>query len=525
MSGGAPNKEAKYDRQLRLWQAHGQRALESASILVVNANATATETLKNLVLPGIGAFTLLDAKKVDGADAGNNFFLGVDSLGRNRAESACLLLNELNADVNGAAVIDVRLALDADWLSRFSLVVVANSDDPEITREIARVCWDKNIPFMSVRTYGFVGYLRIQAREHVVVETHPESILDLRLDCPFPELVAYADSFDLESLGNMEFAHVPYVVILLKCLQKWKETREKLPSTTAERNEFKAMVKALERSGVEDENFQEAQKSVFRACSATTVPGAVAAILQEAKSLPMNAETSSFWVLAAAVTRFVEEEGQLPLAGVVPDMKADTESFVRLQTLYRDRAHRDAARVAILAAGLGVGVIVPGVEEVARFCKNVRHVQVVRTSSVESEYGSVVSGGTGWEKAGEVAQLSQDLDSPIAHYLLLRGVDAFYTQHKRYPGYHAQDVESDIGLFKKTCTAMLTGLGLPVSALTDDLIHETVRAGASELHTMASFMGGVCSQEIIKLITGQYVPLNNTFVYNGVKSVGASFYL
>lgn len=42
----------KYDRQLRLWGSGGQKALMEANILLVNAGATGTETLKNLVLPG-----------------------------------------------------------------------------------------------------------------------------------------------------------------------------------------------------------------------------------------------------------------------------------------------------------------------------------------------------------------------------------------------------------------------------------------------------------------------------------------
>jgi len=45
-------KEEKYDRQLRLWGPHGQAALEHAKIALINAGATGTEILKNLVLPG-----------------------------------------------------------------------------------------------------------------------------------------------------------------------------------------------------------------------------------------------------------------------------------------------------------------------------------------------------------------------------------------------------------------------------------------------------------------------------------------
>lgn len=38
--------------KLRLWASAGQTALEKASILVVNGTATASQVLKNLVLPG-----------------------------------------------------------------------------------------------------------------------------------------------------------------------------------------------------------------------------------------------------------------------------------------------------------------------------------------------------------------------------------------------------------------------------------------------------------------------------------------
>ena len=47
------SKEKKYDRQLRLWAASGQAALEGAHVLLVQAgpNAVGVEALKNLILP------------------------------------------------------------------------------------------------------------------------------------------------------------------------------------------------------------------------------------------------------------------------------------------------------------------------------------------------------------------------------------------------------------------------------------------------------------------------------------------
>ncbi len=43
------------------------------------------------------------------------------------------------------------------------------------------------------------------------------------------------------------------------------------------------------------------------------------------------------------------------------------------------------------------------------------------------------------------------------------------------------------------------------------------RGGASTIPTTAAFLGGVVAQEAIKLVTSQYIPLNNTSVVDLVK--------
>uniref|UniRef100_A0A8C0H1A7 THIF-type NAD/FAD binding fold domain-containing protein n=1 Tax=Chelonoidis abingdonii TaxID=106734 RepID=A0A8C0H1A7_CHEAB len=57
--------------RVMLWGDHGQEALEAAHVCVINATATGTEILKNLVLPGIGSFTIVDGNQVTGEDVGN----------------------------------------------------------------------------------------------------------------------------------------------------------------------------------------------------------------------------------------------------------------------------------------------------------------------------------------------------------------------------------------------------------------------------------------------------------------------
>ncbi len=71
MSSITTTKEQRYDRQLRLWGDRGQEILENANICLIGASAIGTELLKDLVLPGIGSFTIVDDTMVSKKDLGN----------------------------------------------------------------------------------------------------------------------------------------------------------------------------------------------------------------------------------------------------------------------------------------------------------------------------------------------------------------------------------------------------------------------------------------------------------------------
>jgi amyloid beta precursor protein binding protein 1 len=155
----------------RLWAATGQSALESARVLVIGASATATSILKNLVLPGIGHFTLLDHTDVSPADAGNNFFFeGPASIGRNRSEEAVRLLAELNDSVDARAdtrdVADV-LASDPSYFSGFSLIITHNLAPVLLTR-LADLHWrnSSSAPLILVRSAGFLAEFFVQFHTH-----------------------------------------------------------------------------------------------------------------------------------------------------------------------------------------------------------------------------------------------------------------------------------------------------------------------------------------------------------------------
>jgi amyloid beta precursor protein binding protein 1 len=45
---------------------------------------------------------------------------------------------------------------------------------------------------------------------------------------------------------------------------------------------------------------------------------------------------------------------------------------------------------------------------------------------------------------------------------------------------------------------------------------EVARAGGGELHNVAALTGGMVAQELIKIVTKQYIPIDNTCVYDGI---------
>jgi amyloid beta precursor protein binding protein 1 len=61
--------------------------------------------------------------------------------------------------------------------------------------------------------------------------------------------------------------------------------------------------------------------------------------------------------------------------------------------------------------------------------------------------------------------------------------------------------------------------------LNDKYVRELIRFSDSKLHTVGAFLGGVASQEAIKILIKQYTPLNNIFVYDGIHGKAQVFEL
>jgi len=524
-------KAKRYDRQLRLWGDHGQAALERASVCLVNAEAVGTEILKSLVLPGLGNFTILDPAMVRGEDAGNNFFLSSDSIGKSRGEVAVRLLLEMNHEVRGEArqeSVDQVLNSDPDFFSRFQLVIVCGLPEKTLAT-ISSICWQANIPLMAARSSGFLAYLRLQIKEHVVVEAHPESqAADLRLDQPWPALQQWLEeqAAAMPTMSLKDHGHTPYPVMLFAAMQNWRQGHGgSLPGNYKEKRALKEkMMEGMrkkegnEEVWEDEENFEEAGRAVNTVVTATTVPSTTREILDDPAADTISATSSSFWVLAHALREFVNREGRLPVSGAVPDMFSDSERYIQLQGIYKEKAREDmeqvGRKVAQVLESLGRSAETIQEAEVRRFCKESRNLRVQRGSNISEEFNQPSNGE--W--------CDPDLGSDRLYYLALRAVDRYHDQWGADPGLTESDIEVDIGRLKTIAASLLSGLGLNSNPQgIDEHVHEVCRYGGACLHSVAAFLGGSAAHEGVKILTGQFVPIHNTVVYNAVTGAVSHF--
>jgi len=154
---GPDSKQIQYDRQLRLWGDHGQKALESGNVCLIGANGLGTEILKALVLPGLGSFTIIDHQLVTLADCGSNFFVHPSTIDQPRARVTCEFLKQLNPDVRGTFVdkpsINDLLKQNTLDFSQFNVVITANLSFNTLTT-LANHLWPLKVPLLVARAYG-----------------------------------------------------------------------------------------------------------------------------------------------------------------------------------------------------------------------------------------------------------------------------------------------------------------------------------------------------------------------------------
>jgi amyloid beta precursor protein binding protein 1 len=501
-----------------------------SSICVLGSGPTAAEAMKNMVLPGCGKITVIDDAEVLPRDVGNNFFVSAAAVGQARGKVVVDNLVEMNDDVSGCyeegSPAEYMSREDLSWADKHDLVIVTDCPMHQVARLADHVYSHGNC-LVIARTYGLLGHVRVVCREHCIVESKPENrVRDLRLGTPFPALKEFAERFDVDTLPDHLHGHVPYVVLLMRCMWKWEAEHEgKQPSTFAEKQAFKAQVQGLARGQYGDEeNVVEATERAYEAYASPDTDAVMDVIRDSCADVgSLRPGVPKFWVLMAALRRFVDGEGggHLPVSGTLPDMTATTEWYIELQRMYAGKAAGDraavTAHVAAILSEAGLGDDYVSSEDIAHVCLHALDIRIVRGRSLAAELACDEAHREACSMGCMVSEHGEQC--PLGWYVGLRGADEWYKEHGDWPG-NGEGWEEDAEALMPIMTTLAEKGGVDGAMVTRKHALEICRYGGVTPHAVASTVGGVVGQEAIKLLTRQYTPLRNTWLFNGIK--GAS---
>ena len=421
------------------------------------------------------------------------------------------------------------------------LIILCEPINLKLRGHISRHAQVQNIPLISITSQGFFSTFSVQLpRAFPVVDTHPdpETVSDLRLLHPWPELLAAVTELgDIDSLSAEDHGHVPYLLLLLYYLEKWKASHnDQAPSTFKEKTQFRDLIRSGIRGPEDEENYGEAMAAVLK----TITPPSIGSGCRDMFAMPQCRDvtntTNHFWMIASAVKQFYDNHKVLPLPGSLPDMKAKSADYIKLQNIYKAKARADVAEVWNTIRDIpGEGIWVP-FSEVEAFCKNASHVKIISGTTLP-QLRLIAEGGPGGYSGNVTSDFKydylfdckvKDKPFPTSKQTLLDGLKMIGAGVPK-----TFDPESLVPIWwafqKVNQSATLPLSGLDKAPFVVDMpeeqkeaintaVKEIKRAGGGELHNISSLMGGMVAQEILKIITKQYVPIDNTCIYDGIRS-------
>ena len=420
-----------------------------------------------------------------------------------------------------------------------------------------------SIPLFYIHCQGFFSHFSVQLpAQFPIVDTHPDpaSTQDLRLFNPWPELLEFLEkkTGDLDSLSDHDHGHVPYLLILLHFLNIWKTSHDgQHPANYSEKKEFKTLLESGARTNNSEggeENFDEAAAAVLKSLNPPSISSGLREVFEADDCQKLTSTSASFWIIANAIQKFhASHNGLIPLPGALPDMKAQSSDYIQLQNIYKAKARSDLAEVTRTIRHLEQEIdrkplIEPA--EIEAFCKGAQFVKLIHGRPIRV---AKCTAEIDWsDRAKALSQELQDPDSLLPIYFAFLALDRYQDdinriQKLRTPvdnqpfdpitaGRAVSGAVPPLPTFVESAYFFTPAVD-PVhdpkpwprfdtpEARTafDNVVNELDRADRGELHNVAALTGGMVAQEVIKVITKQYVPVDNCCVFDGISSKTAVF--
>ena len=537
----------KYDRQTRLW-GEGQILICAAKLLCLNSDSCSCEILKNLILSGVGEVTIVDDAKITQEDLKNNFFVDADDVNKSRGEIVLKNLLELNPDVKGNFINkSAKEYMDDEKndFKSFTVLIATNllSDENDKLYSIAK---KNNLRLVIVKNNGLINYIRLYENYHgnMSLRLLDNPVSDYRLSCPWKELKDFANSFDLEKMDLIDHKNVPYFVILLKALDKYRNNKndpEANPNNKEEKEEFKNIVKGFMLStGTEgeNENIEEALSKIYfcnkynnklTTYKMEQIFEVIEKISQKEIFSKSNNYMKLFFIYFITLKQFFNKYKTYPLCGPIPDMISNTKNFIGLKQIYNTKAkndHKEMRDMINIEIKENKNLSDEEKAELNKLVNNLTTDQIDIVDILNKNWPQtslfVYPDNVNEEEAKnfDPDQFDEDFQKlNFVWYLLFRASDKFMNKNKRYPGQNIDDFKKDVPelfeLLKEEFSKLSVKPDLG-SQLNEDNAFEFCRMGKGFVPPVVSIIGSMASQEIIKLITYQFETVNNTVIYDGI---------
>lgn len=249
--------------------------------------------------------------------------------------------------------------------------------------------------------------------------------------------------------------------------------------------------------------------------------------------LRYTSQSANFWIIANALQNFYLSHGVLPLPGALPDMKAQSADYIELQNIYKAKARNDLAQVVDrvrMVEGKLQRVSPVDEKEIEAFCKGAAFIKLIKGQRLRSHLPS--SSEKGRENLHSFCRELQNEDSLLSIHISFTIYDhimaALIPPNIEGPC-NLDEIHAGIREHIANGTGLFRGLenlwgGLDGPSVqhcrekVENSLAELIRAKGGELHNISALTGGMVAQEVIKVITKQYVPIDNTCVFNGVLS-------
>lgn len=506
--------QKRYDRQLRLWGEVGQARLEETRLLVIGSDCVATESLKSIILPGVGHVTIADDHVIDELDLETNFFVEVADEGKLRGEITLKNLVELNDRVTGEFknMSFEQVLADKEFVNSFDIILCSNQVHENVV-QLTDVT--KNI-IIEVTTNGFYGLVKTYFDSHVIFNIGDENMkMDLRIMNPFPRLQEYFDSIKINELTKDQHSHVPFPVILYTALGEWRKQHNTtgVPKGSEQQNQLRAIIKGMTKSLFLEENFGEAYSNVSYAYS--EMSGNVSTLIADeraTKSLKgMRAVDIEFWTFIHAVKMFMEKHGRRPIDSTLKDMICGNEYFTSLQKVFNDQLTEDATELLTFIENKmkedgTTDVVKFDLEMVKRHCKTLRNMHFY--DGVNGHENQM------WEGNEWMLEAVDEEEKPLEDHLLndlsaFLAVFKFYAKNKRYPC-----GEGDVNELFAFTKEVMTEKGLVGVEPQMKYVEEMCRFGGVQIHSSNAVIGSFIGQTVVHFAIHQFAGLNNTFFWD-----------